>query len=47
MKAQATGLKNVFALHIPPSAPHTYDFFVITSLTHARTILLVVLQIGK
>jgi hypothetical protein len=39
--------KNVFTLHIPPWAPHTYDFIVLTSLTHPRKILLVVLQIGK
>jgi hypothetical protein len=39
--------KNVFILHIPPWAPHTYDFVVLTSLTHPRKILLVVLQIGK
>jgi hypothetical protein len=39
--------KNVFTLHIPPWAPHTYDFVVLTSLTHPRKILLVVLQIGK
>jgi hypothetical protein len=37
-------LKNVFTLHIPPSAPHTYGFVVLTSLTHPRKILLVVLQ---
>jgi hypothetical protein len=34
-------------LHSPPWAPHTYDFVVLTSLTHPRKILLVVLQIGK
>jgi hypothetical protein len=28
-------------------APHTYDFVVLTSLTHPRKTLLVVLQIGK
>jgi hypothetical protein len=28
-------------------APYTYDFVVLTSLTHPRKILLVVLQIGK
>jgi hypothetical protein len=39
--------KNVFTLHIPSWAPHTYDFVVLTSLTHPRKILLVVLQIGK
>jgi hypothetical protein len=39
--------KNVFTLHIPPWAPHTYDFVVLTSSTHPRKILLVVLQIGR
>jgi hypothetical protein len=39
--------KKVFTLHIPPWAPHTYDFVVLTSLTHPRKILLVALQIGK
>jgi hypothetical protein len=39
--------KSLFTLHIPPWAPHTYDFVVLTSLTHPRKILLVVLQIGK
>jgi hypothetical protein len=39
--------KNVFTLHIPPWAPHTYDFVVLTSLTHPSEILLVMLQIGK
>jgi hypothetical protein len=39
--------KNVFTLHIPPWAPHTYDFILLTSLTHQRKILLVVLQLGK
>jgi hypothetical protein len=39
--------KNIFTLHIPPWAPHTYDFVVLTSLTHSQKILLVVLQIGK
>jgi hypothetical protein len=34
-------------LHIP-RAPHTYDFVVLTSLTHPRKkILLLVLQIGN
>jgi hypothetical protein len=39
--------KNIFILHIPPWAPHTYDFLVLNSLTHPRKINLVVLQIGK
>jgi hypothetical protein len=34
-------------LHIPPWAPHTYDFVVLTCLIHPRKILLFVLQIGK
>jgi hypothetical protein len=38
--------KNIF-IHIPPWAPHTYDFVVLTSLTHPRKILLFVLQIWK
>jgi hypothetical protein len=33
--------------HKHGSAPHTYDLVVLTSLTHPRKILLVVLQIGK
>jgi hypothetical protein len=39
--------KNVFTLHIPPWAPHTYEFIVLTPLTHPRKIILVLLQIGK
>jgi hypothetical protein len=39
--------KNIFTLHIPPWAAHTYDFLVLTSLAHPRKILLFVLQIGK
>jgi hypothetical protein len=39
--------KDVFTLHIPSWAPHTYDFVVLTSLTHPRKIILFVLQIGK
>jgi hypothetical protein len=31
----------------PPWAPHTYDFFILTSLTHPRKILLIVLELGK
>jgi hypothetical protein len=37
--------KNVFTYS--PWAPHTYEFVVLTSLTHPRKILLDVLQIGK
>jgi hypothetical protein len=38
----------MYLLYIfPPWAPHTYDFVVLTSLTHPRKILLVVLQIRK
>jgi hypothetical protein len=33
--------KNIFTPHIPP------DFIVLTSLTHTRKILFIVLQIGK
>jgi hypothetical protein len=39
--------KNVFTLHIPPWGKHTYNFVALTSLTHPRKILLVVLQTGK
>jgi hypothetical protein len=39
--------KIVFTLYISPRAPHTYDFVVLTSLTHPRNILMVVLQIRK
>jgi hypothetical protein len=39
--------KNVFTLHIPLWAPHTYGFVVLTSLTHARKTFWVVLQIGN
>jgi hypothetical protein len=39
--------KKVFILHIPPWAPHTYDFVVITSLNHLRKIPLVVVQTEK
>jgi hypothetical protein len=39
--------KNVFTLHIPTWAPHTYDFVVLTSLTHPWKFLLVVLQIAN
>jgi hypothetical protein len=46
-RKQAMGLKNVFTLHTPPWASHTYDFVVLTSLTHPRKIVLVVLQIGN
>jgi hypothetical protein len=37
----------VFTLHIPSWAPYIYDFVVLTSLSHPRKILLVVLQVGK
>jgi hypothetical protein len=36
--------KNIFTLHIPPWAPHTYDLVVLTSITYPRKILLVALQ---
>jgi hypothetical protein len=38
---------NMYLLYIFPRAPHTYGFVVLTSLTHPRKIILVVLQIGK
>jgi hypothetical protein len=47
-KQQATGLKKCIYSTYPPLSPkHTYDFAVITSLTHPRKMLLLVLQIGK
>jgi hypothetical protein len=48
-KTTSYGIENnIFTLHIPPlSSTHFYDFVVLTSLTHPRKILLVVLQIGK
>jgi hypothetical protein len=40
--------KNIFTLHIAPSwASHTNDFVVLTSLTHPRKTLLVVLENRK
>jgi hypothetical protein len=45
-KTTSYGIQNMY-LHSPSSAPHTYDFLVLTSLTHPRKIILVVLQIGK
>jgi hypothetical protein len=40
--------KNVFTLtYSPLNYTHTHDFVVLTSLTHPRKILLVVLRIGK
>jgi hypothetical protein len=49
IKKQAIKLKkNVFTLDIPPlSSTHTYDFVVLTSLTHPRKIILVMMQIEK
>jgi hypothetical protein len=41
-------LKKMYLLYIfSPRAPHTHNFVVLTSLTHPRKPLLVVLQIGK
>jgi hypothetical protein len=40
------GKKCVYT-YFSPSSTHLYDFVVLTSLTHPRKILLVVLQIGK
>jgi hypothetical protein len=38
----------MYLLYIfPLSSTHTYDFHVLTSLTHPRKILLFLLQIGK
>jgi hypothetical protein len=37
----------MYLLYIFPRAPHTYNFVVLTSLTHPRKIILVVLQIQK
>jgi hypothetical protein len=46
-KQQVTGLKKcIYSTYSPLSSTH-YDFVVVTSLTHPRNILLVVLQIGK
>jgi hypothetical protein len=39
--------KTVFTPHIPPWAPHTYGFIVLTSLSHPRKSLFVVLKIGS
>jgi hypothetical protein len=46
-KQAATGLEKCIYSTYSPWAPHTYNFVVLTSLTHTRKILLVVLQIGK
>jgi hypothetical protein len=35
------------SIYIVPWAQHTYDFVVLTSLTHPKKIIFVVLQIGK
>jgi hypothetical protein len=37
----------MYSLYIFPLTSHTYDFVVLTSLTHPRKVLLVVLKIGK
>jgi hypothetical protein len=39
--------KNVFTLHIPPCAPYSYGFVVLTCLPHPGKIVLVVLQIRQ
>jgi hypothetical protein len=39
--------KCIYSTHPPPRAPHTYDLVVLTSLTHPRKYLLLVLQIRK
>jgi hypothetical protein len=42
------GIEEMYLLYIfPLSSTHTYDFVVLTYLTHPRKILLFVLQIGK
>jgi hypothetical protein len=47
-KTTSHGIENMYLFYIfPLSSTHTYDFVVLTSLTHSRKILLVVLQIGK
>jgi hypothetical protein len=37
----------MYLSYISPLELHTFDFVVLTSSTHPRKILLVVLQIGK
>jgi hypothetical protein len=37
----------IYSTYSPLSSTHTYDFVVLTSLTHPRKIILVVLQRGK
>jgi hypothetical protein len=37
----------MYLLYLFPEAPHTYDFVAVTSLTHPRKLLLVVLQIRR
>jgi hypothetical protein len=46
-KTPSYGIEKKIVFTYSPRAPHTYDFVVLTSLTHIRKILLVVLQIGK
>jgi hypothetical protein len=46
-KTRSYGNEKTYLLYIFPPELHTYDFVVLTSLTHPRKILLVVLQIGK
>jgi hypothetical protein len=41
------GLKKCIYSTYYPWTPHTHDFVVLTSLTHPRKILFIVLQIGK
>jgi hypothetical protein len=44
---KVTGLKKYIYSTYSHWSPHTYDFVVLTSWTHPRNILLIVLQIGK
>jgi hypothetical protein len=46
-KTTSYGIGKMYLLYIFPPELHTYDFVVLTSLTHPRKILLVVLQTGK
>jgi hypothetical protein len=39
--------KCIYSTYPPPLKLYTFDFDVLTSLTHPRKILLVVLQIGN
>jgi hypothetical protein len=48
IKKTSYGIEKMYLLYIfPLSSTHTYEFVVLTSLTHPRKIILVVLQIEK